>query len=335
MSAAPPRLLLAADVGGTKTLLQLRRLEPAAPPPGLPVAEQRYRSDAFDSLEAMVQHFLDESGHGTPQSACFAVAGPLQQEGPEQRAQLTNLPWQLATQQMRRTLAIPRITLLNDFQAIGYSLDLLDETMLAPLTEVPVPAGGARLVVGAGTGLGVCLVFPHDGQSRSYPSEGGHLAFAPRNPQETALLAYLQRDYERVSYERLVSGQGLVNIYRFLLHQHQQLADSLLEAEDAAAAIGEHGLAQPHTLAGEALSLFAGIYGAFSGDMALACLPSGGVYIAGGIAPKLLPRLQAGDFMRAFTDKGRMSALAASLPVQIITNPHCGLLGAAHYAARP
>lgn len=332
--ATAPRLILAADVGGTKTLLQLRRNDEETLSLGRPVAEQRYRSAAFVSLEAMVQHFLDESGQGQPQSACFAVAGPVKQEGAAQLSRLTNLPWRLDTRQLSTTLGIPRISLLNDFQAIGYSLDVLDKEELAPLNPASESAGGPRLVVGAGTGLGVCLVFPENDQSVSYPSEGGHTAFAPRDDEQIALLQFLLAEHERVSYERLLSGAGLTNIYRFLQREAPAADDPLLAADDPAVAIGEHGVTQPRSTAGQAVALFARLYGAFAGDMALACLPSGGVYLAGGIAPKILPRLQEGGFMQAFNDKGRMQKLVSILPVQVITNPHCGLLGAAHYAAR-
>jgi len=328
------RLILAADVGGTKTLLQLRRTNPEFPVPGQPVAEQRYSSAAFGSLEGMVQHFLDESCQGIPQSACFAVAGPVHQDGCEQQSRLTNLPWQLDTRQLKSSLGIGAIRLLNDFQAIGYSLDVLEPEELTPLNSAPSRDDGPRLIVGAGTGLGVCLVFPEQGQAISYPSEGGHLAFAPRDEEQIALLQFLLAEHDRVSYERLISGTGLINIYRFLMRELSSIDDPLLTTDDPAAAIGEHGVTQPHSNAGKAVALFAKLYGAFTGDMALACLPVAGVYIAGGIAPKLLSRLQDGAFMQAFTDKGRMHELMASLPVQVITNPQCGLLGAAHYAAR-
>lgn len=328
------RLILSADIGGTKTLLQLRRSNQAIPNLGQLVAEQRYSSGAFSSLEEMVHHFLDESGQETPQSACFAVAGPIHQDGDEQHSRLTNLPWQLDTRQLKSSLGIDSIHLLNDFQAIGYSLDVLEPEELTPLNDVTGQTDAPRLVLGAGTGLGVCLVFPDNGQPVSYPSEGGHIAFAPRNSEQIALLEFLLGEHKRVSYERLLSGSGLTNIYRFLQHKQPEESDPLLTADDPAAAIGEQGLQQPHSGAGKAVALFARIYGAFAGDMALACLPIGGVYIAGGIAPKLLPRLQEGTFMQAFSDKGRMHELMASLPVQVITNPHCGLLGAAHFAAR-
>ena len=327
------QLILAADVGGTKTLLQLRRIDSLGVK-STPLAEQRYASASFDSLETMVQHFLKESGQPLPRSACFAVAGPVADEGGTQRAQLTNLPWTLNSRHMSATLDIPHVTLLNDFQAIGYSLEGLSEEELATLHSAPPQARGPRLVLGAGTGLGVCLIMPDGKDVTSYPSEGGHMAFAPRDEEQQALLKFMQTGLERVSYERLVSGSGLVGIYRFLLHRQQLEEDQLLGADDPAAAIGERAVAGDHALAIEAVTLFTRLYGAFAGDMALACLPTGGVYIAGGIAPKLLPCLQQGAFMEAFFDKGRMTELMRRFPVHVIINTQSGLLGAAYYASR-
>ncbi len=321
-------LILAADVGGTKTLLTVRH------PDGSVVAEQRYSSRAFDSLETMVQRFLEESEQPTPRSACFAVAGPIAEETGTQRARLTNLPWLMDSRQLSSTLGIPRTVLLNDFQAIGYSLAILPDSDLSPLHSPPANDRGPQLVIGAGTGLGACLVMPDGDDVTSYPSEGGHMSFAPRDRQQRELLDFMQTGKERVSCERLISGSGLVAIYRFLLNQKQQQEDALLAADDPAAAIGEHAVSGGHPLAAEAVTLFARLYGAFAGDMALACLPTGGVFIAGGIAPKLLPYLQQGAFMEAFLDKGRMEQLMQRFPVHVITNPHCGLLGAARYAAR-
>jgi glucokinase len=326
-------LLLAADVGGTKTLLQLLRRDPQAPHGTVALAEQRYLSQAFDSLTIMVQRFLDEAGLGLPHSACFAVAGPVKQQQDRQTAQLTNLPWQLDSLEMSATLAIPHVHLLNDFQAIGYSLDALGSDELVALQTRPIEPQAPRLVVGAGTGLGVCLVVDDGGQARSHATEGGHIAFAPLDIQQDSLNLFLRTRFSRVSAERLLSGSGLVQIYRFLLQQQQRSEDALLQQDDPAAAIGTQALSG-HPLAREAVNLFLRIYGATVGDLALASLPRGGVYIAGGIAPKLLPLMQNGIFMQAFTDKGRMRRLLDELPVQVITNPACGLLGAARYAAR-
>lgn len=327
-------LILAADVGGTKTLLQLLRRDNNSAHGIVPLAEQRYQSQSFDSLEGMVEHFLQECTQERPHSACFAVAGPVSQLAHGQQSQLTNLPWQLDSQQLSTALHIPNVTLLNDFQAIGYSLDVLGAHELEPLHPRPLNEHAPRLVVGAGTGLGVCLVTPDGDSYRSFPTEGGHLAFAPLDIQQESLYYFLRDKHLRVSYERLLSGAGLVNIYRFLLHNMPYEDEALLHAEDPAAAIGRHALEGKHPAATEAVQLFMRIYGAFAGDMALACLPQGGLYIAGGIAPKLLPLMQNGEFMQAFRHKGRMQAVMETIPVQIITNPACGLLGAARYAAR-
>lgn len=324
--AAP--LILAADVGGTKTLLTLRQLD------GSVVAEQRYVSQAFDSLETMVRRFLEESEQPCPRNACFAVAGPVATDGDAQRARLTNLPWQVDSRHLAATLGIPRIALLNDFQAIGYSLAALPDSDLSPLHKGMMEAGGPQLVVGAGTGLGVCLVMPDGDHVTSHPSEGGHMTFAPLDDEQRALLDFLRPGTERISWERLISGSGLIAIYRFILSQKQHGEDALLAAADPAAAIGEQAVSNRHPLAAQAVTLFSRLYGAFTGDMALACLPTGGAFIAGGIAPKLLPCLQQGAFMEAFFDKGRMAGLMQRFPVHVITNPHCGLLGAAHFAAR-
>ncbi len=326
------KTLLAADVGGTKTLLHLRTLDSKGQ--ATPIAEQRYASSSFDTLESMIERFLNEQGGVRPDSACLAVAGPVHGDSRKQTASLTNLPWKLDSRQLSEALGIPRLRLLNDFQAIGYSLDELGSDDLATLHERPTIDGAPRLVVGAGTGLGVCTLFPDSGHYISHASEGGHIAFAPADAQQAELLQFLQPEYGRVSYERLVSGAGLVNIYRYLLQQHPPDEPPVLTQPDPAAAIGGYALEGSHALATQAVSLFSRIYGAFAGDLALATLPAGGVYIAGGIAPKLLPCLQDGSFIDAFFDKGRMRELVQSFPVKVITNPHSGLLGAAHYAAR-
>lgn len=322
---------LAADVGGTKTLLQLRlnshgQLGPV-------VAEQRYPSADYATLENMVADFLADHPEHPPASACFAVAGPVQQQDTFQQARLTNLPWQLDTRSMSERLGIARIALLNDFQAIGYSLDELGDDELAPLQSAPAVNRAPRLVVGAGTGLGVCTLCPDGDDYISYPTEGGHIAFAPTDEQQLELLRFLQAEYGRVSCERLLSGSGLGAIYRFLL-QRRGGDDTLLQQADPAAAIGTAAMAGSNPLALQAVSLFSRIYGATVGDLALASLPAGGVFIAGGIAPKLLPFLQNGSFVEAFCAKGRMSELMHGLPLQVITNPQAGLLGAAHFAAR-
>jgi glucokinase len=330
--AVKERLILAADVGGTKTLLQLHRIDQQGE--RHEVSQQLLHSTDFASLEELVSQFIKESDAGTPDSACFAVAGPVQQHGEQQSSRLTNLSWQLDTLQLSEELGIHQVTLLNDFQAIGYGLNELSDDELVPLHQAESLQDGVRLLLGAGTGLGVCLLFPHSETNIIHPSEGGHMAFAPRDETEQALLHFLLQEFPRVSYERLLSGPGLVNIYRFLLQRDTIRNDHLLQETDPAAAIGRAGLYDDHETAAEAVILFCHILGAFCGDLALATLPRGGVFIAGGIAPKLLPRLHDGGFLEAYSDKGRMRELVRGFPVNVITNVRSGLLGAAAYAAR-
>lgn len=330
--ATTEKLLLAADVGGTKTLLQLYRLDATGKRHEL--AQQQLQSNAYPSLEALAQQFIIESGEGNPDSACFAVAGPVKQYGERQTARLTNLPWQLDNTQLGETLGIDRVALLNDFQAIGYSLNELAVGELVPLHQAEESDHGTKLLLGPGTGLGVCLLFPHPGGNVSHPSEGGHLAFAPCDETQQALLQFLLREQPRISYERILSGPGLVNIYRFLLQRDTIRNDRLLQQTDPAAAIGNAGLHDENETASEAITLFCRILGAFTGDLALTTLPQGGIYIAGGIAPRLLPRLQDGNFMETYSNKGRMRELVRGFPVNVITNTQSGLLGAATCAAR-
>lgn len=326
------QVILAADVGGTKTLLQLYRVDARGRRQEL--AQQQLHSADFSSLETLAQQFIQESGAGTPASACFAVAGPVRQHAGRQTSRLTNLPWQLDSLHLSESLSIPNVSLLNDFQAIGYSLNELTANELIPLHQADAEPMGTRLLLGPGTGLGVCLLCPHDNDYRALPSEGGHLAFAPCDEQQQALLLFLLQEYPRVSYERLLSGPGLINIYRFLLQRDEIRRDPLLEESDPAAAIGREGLYDEHELASEAVTLFSRILGAFCGDLALATLPRGGIFIAGGIAPKLLPKLQDGSFMESYSNKGRMRELVRSFPVNVITDQRSGLRGAAIYANR-
>jgi glucokinase len=324
------RLILAADVGGSKTLLQLYRINASGTRREL--AQQLLQSNNYPSLEELTEQFIIESGEGNPDSACFAVAGPVKQRGERQTARLTNLPWQLDNIQLSEALGIGSVSLLNDFQAIGYSLHELANDELVLLHQGESDPNGTHLILGAGTGLGVSLLFPHPGGNISYPSEGGHLAFAPEDETEMALLQFLLQEQPRISYERILSGPGLVNIYRFLLQRDDIRNDPLLQEADPAAAIGQTGLYEENEIASEAITLFCRILGAFTGDLALATLPQGGIYIAGGIAPKLLPRLQDGSFVETYSAKGRMRELVRSFPVNVITNTRSGLLGAAIHA---
>ena len=330
-----PMLVLAGDIGGTKTLLQLSRFG-AGQKRGEVIAEQRFDSQAYPDLQPIIEVFLrDALPAGSDSSkirACLGVAGPVTHQGEKQQATLTNLPWQLDSLSLTQKLGLKHLRIVNDFQAIGYAIEALQDEDIIPLQQASAEKGGPRVLVGAGTGLGVAQMFATNGGYDVFSSEAGHLDFAPLDETQDALLKHLRQQHARVSCERLLSGTGLENIYRFLLAQsngEDASAEALLASEDPAAAISQQALTETASLSQQSLKLFCEIYGAVAGDMALTTLATGGVYIAGGIAGKILPALQQGDFIKAFNAKGRMSRLTHTMPVYVITNPHVGLLGAA------
>jgi glucokinase len=325
--------VLAGDIGGTKTLLSIMEVGKVAPPRAR--AEQRFDSRAFEQFADLLRAFLEQHrGEGPIEAACFAVAGPVERD----QVKVTNLPWHMTLTSIRAALGTDKARLINDFQAIGYGIDGLREGDLAPLQPAPPSPQAPRAVIGAGTGLGQSILVWQNDHYEPLATEGGHADFGPTDEQEIDLLRYLQGRLDHVSYERLLSGPGLTNIYAFLRQQSPHLGDpgviAAVEQGDAGAHISEAALAGQDPLAERALDMFVAIYGAQAGNLALACLASGGVYIGGGIAPKILSRLKSGRFMQAFRSKGRMSELLAKFPVQVITNPKVGLLGAAVAASR-
>lgn len=325
------RLALAGDIGGTKTLLQLAEFEPGALRPRRIVREQRFNSDAFDGLGPMVRAFLP--GEETARlQACFGVAGPVGGAPHRQTARLTNLPWQLDSVALAAELGLGTVRLINDFEAIGYGIEALVPDELHVLQERAPRGDATRVVVGAGTGLGVALLLPCGGGYSVLPTEGGHLDFAPADALQEGLLAFLRAEFGHVSWERLVSGPGLANIYRYLLDREgtDPAADPLLATADPPAAIATGDT----PVARAALELFVDLYGAFAGNVALLTLAYGGLYIAGGIAPRILPHLQQGAFARTFADKGRMRPVVESMPIYVVTNREVGLLGALLTASR-
>ncbi len=329
-----PVQVLAGDIGGTKTLLQVAEFAHDGAPTGRVLKEARYLSGDYPDLLPMVREFL-AGEELRPRAACFGVAGPVLGDRLHQHATLTNLPWMLDSVQLTRELGLLAVRLINDFQAVGYAVEALGPEDLTTLqTGEPTP-GGPRVVLGAGTGLGVALLFPYGLHYEVYPTEGGHGDFAPTDDDQTALLEFLRGEFGRVSHERVISGPGLEAIYRFMLDRAGRAAadDPLLAGDDAPAAIAREA-AQPDALAARALTLFVRAYGTLAGNLGLTCLAGGGVYLAGGIAPKLLDRLQEGDFLAAFNEKGRMSHLTRRMPVHVITTPRAGLIGAALAASR-
>lgn len=328
MNTSIEKILLAGDVGGTKTLFRLCKAG------GGVLAERRYDSAAFASLEQAVAGFLSDFPALPIAAACFGVAGPVQGG----RANITNLPWQIEETSIATKFRIPRVRLVNDFQAVAYGIEALESQDLATLQAGSAQDGGVRAVIGAGTGLGEGFMVWQGGHYAAFPSEGSHADFAPADALQIELLRYLFARYGHVSYERLVSGPGLVNIFEFLCHSRGQPATAELQAAmqagDPAAAISDYALSGKDDLAVAALSLFARIYGAEAGNLALKVLARGGVYIAGGIAAQIMGKLADGEFLSAFADKGRFAGLLKDIPVHVVLNTKVGLLGAVQVAGR-
>jgi len=327
-------MIIAGDLGGTKTLLLLATLRQGRP---AVVLERRYAAASFGDFSAMLAHFLDECRQHRGRdlrlaSACFGAAGPVSSG----HIQMTNLPWRLDAGAIAAEFGIGRVLLVNDFEAAATGVEALgpgDSTMLQRGEPLP---GAARVVIGAGTGLGVAYALPQGKGYQVVAGEGGHAGFAPADEEQMRLWRALHAQLGRVSDEDVVSGAGLVRIYKFLRAELPD-APALPESvrSEGAAAISRHALEQNDPLACRALDLFIACYGAVAGDHALAVTARGGVYVAGGIAAKILRRLASGGFMAAFNAKGAHAQLNLRMPVQVVTTERLGLLGAALIAARP
>ncbi len=295
----------------------------------------------------IVQQFLAQVNAPTPEKACFAIAGPVVNN----TAKLTNLAWYLDTERLQQELNIPSVSLINDFAAVGYGIFGLTKQDLLTLQVGKHQPEAPIAVIGAGTGLGEGFLIKQGNQYQVFPSEGGHADFAPRNELEFLLLKYLldKHDIQRVSVERVVSGQGIVSIYQFLrdrkiatespdiaqiVRTWEQEAGQAEKSVDPGAVIGKAALAGRDRLSEQTIQLFIEAYGAEAGNLAIKLLPYGGLYIAGGIAPKILPLIQNSSFLLNFTQKGRMRSILEEIPVYIILNQQVGLIGAALSAAR-
>jgi glucokinase len=321
--------LLAGDIGGTKTLLRLEELTTTG---AVTLHEHSYPSADFEHLNAIVTRFLEEANSPPPVAACFAIAGPVQNN----QSKVTNLSWQLDADQMQTELGIEQIQLINDFAAVGNGIPALKPKDVVVLQDRPAVPKAAIAVLGAGTGLGEALLIWQQTRYQVSATEGGHADYAPRTDLEIGLLRFLRARHERVSVERVVSGQGIFAIYEYLRSLNLTPASAEVEAQisqkDPSAVISEHALAQSDPLCVQALDLFVASYGAEAGNLALKSLPYGGLYLAGGVGAKILPKLQDGVFMENFLDKGRMRVILETLPVSLIVNPNVGLMGAALYA---
>jgi glucokinase len=325
-------LILAGDIGGTKTNLALFDAQSAGPDEER--ARASFASAKYDSLEAILGEFLGDQRPQKIDVACLAIAGPVVRD--EVRA--TNLAWTVERASLARALDTSRVYLINDLEATAYGVETLPPNSLLTLNEGGGASLGHRALIAAGTGLGMAGIFWDGARFHPMPSEGGHAEFAPRGETQIALLKYLRGKFgEHVSTERVLSGRGLVNIYEFLRDECGEeepawLAREMEEDGDAPAAISSAALARKSQLAVRALDIFVEIYGAAAGNLALLLKPVGGLYVGGGIAPKILDKLREGTFMRAFADMGRMSALANSFPVRVILDDKTALYGAARRA---
>lgn len=323
--------VLAGDIGGTKTLLQIADFTGER---YRVLAERRFENHAYRSFSAIVGEFIEQNAaHDLLSAACLGVAGPITATAVGDQVRLTNLPWVVDSYALRSDFHIPKVRLINDFQAIGYGMDLLAATDWVPLQEGIAEKRGVCALIGAGTGLGQGLMTWQNDHYEPVPTEGGHIDFAPTDELQLELLRYLWKQYGRASYERVLSGRGLINIYHFLCQRDACHEPFTHDGSDHAAAIAA-AAARGDPLATQALEIFVKIYGAQAGNLALSVLATGGVYITGGIAPKILPYIVQGAFMQTFRDKGRMSPLLHRVPVRVVTNPAVGLMGTALAARR-
>ena len=320
-------MILAGDVGGTKVHLALYDFIDGKPESS---RDERYAAKEYSGLEEIVREFL---GAQTVTAACFGVPGPVR----DGRLRLTNLPWTLDSRELSVSLGVNHVFLINDLEANGYGVDELTPDQIYTLSEGDPSQIGNRALIAAGTGLGEGLLIWNGRTHTPYPSEGGHADYAPRNEDEIDLLRFLKQKYNgRISQERVVTGPGLTNIYEFLrevrgVDEPNWLAGRMA-AEDPNAVITELALAAKSEICEKALDMFVSAYGAEAGNLALKLLSVGGVYVGGGIAPRIIEKLKDGTFMRAYTDKGRLSQLLVNMPVRIILDSGAALLGAAAYA---
>ena len=320
-------MILAGDAGGTKTNLAFFRPEGGSLEPG---ESRSYASRDFPSFESILKEFV--GGREDVDLACVGVAGPVRAG----RSCLTNLPWVVEEESVRRACRARRGFLINDLQATAFAVPFLAPEQLAVLQQGEADPEGTVAVAAAGTGLGVAFLVPSKRGYMPFASEGGHADFSPRDEREARLLEFLRPRFGRVSAERVVSGPGLYVLYRFM-RESEGIADipeveSLISIEDPPRVIASEGLSGRSSACKEALRLFASLYGALAGNLALHFFATGGVVLGGGIAPAILPVLSEGVFLDAFRAKGRFRKFLSGVPVKVILDSRAALFGAAHYA---
>ncbi|MBN1265761.1 MAG: glucokinase [Anaerolineales bacterium] len=320
-------MILAGDLGATKTHLAVFSPEKG---PRHKLAEEKFQSRDFSSLEDLIHSFLDQVGY-TIEVACFGVAGPVVNG----EASITNLSWQLSEDTLAKKLHMKTVTLLNDLVAAATAVPVLEDSDFAVLNQGTTQHGGTIGVIAPGTGLGEGYLIWNGAAYQPYPSEGGHTDFAPTNKLEAELLRYLWKSYDHISYERLASGIGLPNIYAFLketsyAESPSWLEKQLQEAEDQTPVLVNAALQKedPPAICRKTLEMFISILGAEAGNLALKVLATGGIYLGGGIPPRILSALHDGTFMQSFTAKGRFLPFMENIPVRIILHPETALFGA-------
>ncbi len=322
-------MILAGDIGGTKTVLALYSEKDGVAGKGH--HHSRYESAKYNSLESIVTEFLEETG-AKPDAACFGVAGPVK----DNRAQITNLPWVISAEEIQTGCDIPKVHLINDLKAIAVSVPHLQGDDLFTLNQGTADPKGNRAVIAPGTGLGVAFLVWTGQRYRACASEGGHTAFSPRDPQETELMEFLGRRYGHVSFERVCSGSQLPNIYEFFLEkgihpEPEWLKNELARVSDRTPVIVRTALEGKADICEATLDMFVKALGTVTSNMAVTLLPTGGIYLGGGIPPRILDRLKRADFLGAVADKGRFFSLCSNMPVHVILDPVAAIRGAAWY----
>jgi glucokinase len=331
--------VLAGDIGGTKTLLAICEVSPAGTRTGAPsvevLASSRYDSHSYPGLGVICRAFAQEVGRPMPRVAGFGVAGPVANG----RSHTTNLPWILDERELAQAVGVESVRLANDFHTLAMGIPAVKPNQLVALNHGARDATGPWAVIGAGTGLGEAIAtLGASGQREVLASEGGHTSFAPRNELEMDVLRFLLQRYDHVSWERLVSGEGLVNLVEALAQITRrkppaELAETIEHDRRNAPQEITRLAAEGDPLCVDVVHLFCGLYGAEAGNLALKALATGGVFVAGGIAPKILDFMTDGRFREAFCAKGRMRQVLEQIPVRIVLDPAVGVLGAAAMAA--
>ncbi len=321
-------MILAGEIGATHTRLAAFEIEGSRLKC---VVEKVYMSQQHDGLSGILADFIKTEGIPV-HSACLGVAGPVR----EGRSKISNLPWIIDSREVAKQLRLNSVGLLNDLEAYAYGIDGLESKDFITLSEGSEEAEGNRAVISAKTGLGMAGLYWDGFRHHPFACEGGHADFAPRDEVQMELLAYLQKKYGRISCERILSGPGIRNIYDFLRDAHKAeepewLRTQLTAASDPPALISQTALEGKAAICDQTLSMFVSIFGAQTGNCALNFMSTGGIFVGGSIAAKIVPKMKDPVFLESFLDKGRMEAILKDMPVKIVANDDCGIIGAARW----